>query len=312
MSINIAFDNFLTTSSDNLWPSFDELPEDAFGAEQVGIFEFEEVNPPDRELTETIIPVVKEEEEQVLTTTITTTTTTTASSNHELNNYTPPDTSQLPTHLSFLNSLCPLPKLETSYQECDGIFGVSHKKVKIENVSSSTLFPSVCLSRKQLLEFSCEEHEQHVKDIRAFRHLTEEEEVVFREQRRLIKNREAASNSRARKKTQIETLSEEIIKLKQEQEAMEKDIERRTVENLWIKNEVQYLTTLVQQSKALSAAFELFQKKPIEASEPAPPSKKRKSIEEDLGCSEVPNPENCRETLPLPNTSSRSTVGSPA
>jgi len=217
----------------------------------------------------------------------------------------------------------PLPKLETTPAEIfdEGSFG-PHKKIKLGEFglptsTTSTSFPSVCLSRKELLEFSSEEHEQLIKKIRSSRQLTEEEEIIYREQRRLIKNREAASHSRARKKTQIETLSEEVTILKAERETLEKEIERRTVENLWMKNEVQFLFTLVQQSKSLSAAFELFQKKPIETSSSETTtistttnttiSRKRKHAEEDQieGSSASPSEEAPievrKERLAVPN-----------
>jgi hypothetical protein len=145
------------------------------------------------------------------------------------------------------------------------------KRVKLEE-GELQIFPStVRLTKKQLLQVSGEAYEAHIKKIRSFRRLSEEEEAVHREQKRLIRNREAASFSRAKKKSQIDTLSEQLTYLENERSTMEKQIDRLTVENLWIKNEVEFLSKLVQQSQPLTTAFDLFTKK-VEVRPTAGPS----------------------------------------
>eukprot|EP01097_Dermamoeba_algensis_P000790 TRINITY_DN1283_c0_g1_i2.p1 TRINITY_DN1283_c0_g1~~TRINITY_DN1283_c0_g1_i2.p1 ORF type:complete len:281 (-),score=40.04 TRINITY_DN1283_c0_g1_i2:108-950(-) len=149
-------------------------------------------------------------------------------------------------------------ELEFSFQPEEAF---SKKKIKLDN-GVATLLPSrVHLPRKILLEISSEEYETHIKNIRQSRQLTEEEELVHKEQRRLVRNREAASFSRAKKKSQVEHLSDEVNKLEDERKNLEKQVDRLTVENLWIANEMQFISRLVEHSPALTTAFRLLRSK---------------------------------------------------
>lgn len=121
--------------------------------------------------------------------------------------------------------------------------------------------PSVHLSKKQLHTLSSEEYEDLVKQVRCHRALTEQEVSVYKENKRLIRNREAAQNSRTKKKTLIEQLEHQIEKTREENFQMEKDMEKLGATNQSIREELHFLMTLISQSSALSSAFSAYQEK---------------------------------------------------
>eukprot|EP01097_Dermamoeba_algensis_P001907 TRINITY_DN1749_c0_g1_i1.p1 TRINITY_DN1749_c0_g1~~TRINITY_DN1749_c0_g1_i1.p1 ORF type:complete len:351 (-),score=72.45 TRINITY_DN1749_c0_g1_i1:138-1190(-) len=132
----------------------------------------------------------------------------------------------------------------------------SSKRVKTEHTMSG-----VHLSKKQLHTLSSEEYEDLVKLVRCQRALTEQEVAVYKENKRLIRNREAAQNSRTKKKTLIEQLEHQIEKTREENFQMEKDMEKLSAANQSIREELHFLMTLISQSSALSSAFSAYQEK---------------------------------------------------
>merc|ERR1711991_660202 len=81
---------------------------------------------------------------------------------------------------------------------------------------------SVVLSRDVLLTISSSEYEELVAAVTEQRPLSESEKKEVRRQKRLIKNRESAAQSRSRKKRALETLEEENSKLRSELEVAQK------------------------------------------------------------------------------------------
>lgn len=75
---------------------------------------------------------------------------------------------------------------------------------------------SVVLDRDELLTISSGEYEELVASVTARRPLSESEKKEVRRQKRLIKNRESAAQSRNRKKQALESLAEENSRLKDE------------------------------------------------------------------------------------------------
>lgn len=134
-----------------------------------------------------------------------------------------------------------------------------NKKIKTEtgsvHVGKAT---SVTLTRKQMLEISSDDYEVFIRNVRSVRTLTEEEEAICKEQKRLIKNREAAQQSRAKKKTQIQRLRKEIQQKQYDNFQIEKEMGKKETENEMMKGEIGYLYSMIKQSEVLSASFNAY------------------------------------------------------
>lgn len=97
--------------------------------------------------------------------------------------------------------------------------GSSSRSVQRKRSASDLLGNSVVLSRDVLLTISSEEYDDLVSRLTERRPLTEAEKKEVRRQKRLIKNRESAAQSRNRKKQALESLADENARLKKELEA---------------------------------------------------------------------------------------------
>lgn len=100
---------------------------------------------------------------------------------------------------------------------------------------------SVSLTREQLLKFSSEELTHYFKDMGRHRKFSSAEEKEIRRQRRLVKNRESAQNSRLKKKNLMEDLERKIEVLEDEKRKMASEIVKLRHENKMLLDEVKTL-----------------------------------------------------------------------
>jgi len=100
---------------------------------------------------------------------------------------------------------------------------------------------SVSLSREQLLKLSSEQLTQYFKDLAKTRKFTSAEEKEIRRQRRLVKNRESAQNSRLKKKTLLEELERKVEILEEDKRKMTSEILKLRAENKMLLDEVKTL-----------------------------------------------------------------------
>jgi hypothetical protein len=93
-------------------------------------------------------------------------------------------------------------------------------KKRRRNQKSDQVNSEVLLPRDALLKLTSEEMENYVQRLKATRVLSTEEEKELKRQRRLIKNREYAKQSRKKKKTQLKDLEGQISKLTAQNEEL--------------------------------------------------------------------------------------------
>jgi len=111
---------------------------------------------------------------------------------------------------------------------------------------------AVSLTRDQLLSFSSEDMDRFVEKITKIRPLTASERREVNKQKRLIKNRESASQSRKRKKTLIDNLEEKVGELEKINQSVSTQIKDLESDNVILKAEVAQLFTVIRDSPVLS------------------------------------------------------------
>lgn len=94
--------------------------------------------------------------------------------------------------------------------------------IKDENHINSRVY----FSRSQLLSMSSVEFDEYVNKLNEVRELNQEEKKIVKTYRRMIKNREYASSSRAKKKAEFSYLKKHVEILKNENNELKKEIER--------------------------------------------------------------------------------------
>jgi len=115
-----------------------------------------------------------------------------------------------------------------------------------------TAASSVSLTKDQLLSFSSEDLDQFVENITKTRQLTATERREVNRQKRLIKNRESAQQSRKRKKTLIDTLEGEVSELEKINQGVATQLKDLEADNVILKAEVAQMFTVIRDSPALS------------------------------------------------------------
>jgi cell division protein FtsB len=111
----------------------------------------------------------------------------------------------------------------------------------------------VKLSRDDLLKYTSQEYDDHIKRISQKRPLTEKEHKESKKQRRLIKNREYAQISRNKKKTEYTQLSVQIDQLNAENSELKERVDHLETENKRLKDENRKLLELQTNSHTLLA-----------------------------------------------------------
>lgn len=103
----------------------------------------------------------------------------------------------------------------------------------------------VTLPRQKLLTMSLEQMDDYIKEMKATRKLTEEEDQDLKRQRRLVKNRVSALASRNRKKEDMEQMEDQVARLTKENIMQREQIARLESENNSLKQEVVHLNRLL-------------------------------------------------------------------
>lgn len=121
-----------------------------------------------------------------------------------------------------------------------------HKESPISN-------NAMAISKDDLLKFSSEDLESYVKTLSATRPLTAAENKEIKRQRRLIKNRESAQQSRKRKKDKVGDLEAQVAQLESVNEERKARLEEIKAEHVILKAEVSQLVSVIKESPALSS-----------------------------------------------------------
>jgi len=109
------------------------------------------------------------------------------------------------------------------------------------------------ISREELLKFSSDDLESYVKTLSAARPLTTTENKEIKRQRRLIKNRESAQQSRKRKKDKVGDLEAQVSQLQAINVDRQAKLDEIQAEHVILKAEVSQLVSVIKDSPALSS-----------------------------------------------------------
>jgi len=109
---------------------------------------------------------------------------------------------------------------------------------------------SIFLPRNQLLTMTSTEIEDYVMKIKAQRTLTVSEEKELKRQRRLIKNREYASQSRSRKKQYVDELEKTIENIRAENSSLKQQVTTLSDENKTLKRQMLAIATTIKKKSA--------------------------------------------------------------
>jgi len=111
----------------------------------------------------------------------------------------------------------------------------------------------VAISRDELLKFSSDDLEAYVKALSATRPLTPAENKEIKRQRRLIKNRESAQQSRKRKKDKVGDLELQVSQLEAINEERKAKLDEVQADHVILRAEVSQLVSVIKDSPALSS-----------------------------------------------------------
>lgn len=112
----------------------------------------------------------------------------------------------------------------------------------------------VCLPRNQLLTMTSTEIEEYVSKLKAQRTLSAAEEKELKRQRRLIKNREYASQSRSRKKQYVDELEKALEEVRAENTSLKQQVGTLSDENKVLKKQISAIATTIKKSASLSSS----------------------------------------------------------
>jgi len=157
--------------------------------------------------------------------------------------------------LNTLESLLDAVPLPSAQHDAPG--PTRHAQTPKPKESKDTLLKSppkiALLPRDELLKFSSEDLEAYVKVLSATRPLTTAENREIKKQRRLIKNRESAQQSRKRKKDKVGDLEAQVSQLESIHEERQAKLDELESESVILKAEVAQLVNVVKDSPALSS-----------------------------------------------------------
>lgn len=137
--------------------------------------------------------------------------------------------------------------------------GPSRSPSSIKQQKGSPITPpqtpakGISIARDDLLKFSSDDLEAYVKALSATRTLTAGEQKEIKRQRRLIKNRESAQQSRKRKKDKVGDLEGLVAQLEAVNEERKARLEEIQAEHVILKAEVSQLVNVIKDSPALSS-----------------------------------------------------------
>jgi len=108
----------------------------------------------------------------------------------------------------------------------------------------------VTLSREQLLTMTSKEIEDYVSQLKTKRTLTASEEKDLKRQRRLVKNREYASQSRTRKKQYVDEIEKQLDQAKAETDVIRKQNQALMEENKLLKKQLGNIADAIKKSQS--------------------------------------------------------------
>eukprot|EP01133_Synstelium_polycarpum_P002643 gene2643-3048_t len=111
------------------------------------------------------------------------------------------------------------------------------------------------LSKDQVLKLSSKEIEEYVGRLKLNHVLTPAEEKELKKQRRLIKNREYASQSRSRRKVYVENIEQKLQKNNQETTSIKQQLTNMKEENKILKKQLFTLTQTLKSNPSIAEAF---------------------------------------------------------
>ncbi|GAM19058.1 hypothetical protein SAMD00019534_022330, partial [Acytostelium subglobosum LB1] len=111
------------------------------------------------------------------------------------------------------------------------------------------------LSKEEVLKLSSKEIEEYSAKLKQAKLISSSEEKELKKQRRLIKNREYASQSRSRKKVYVDTIESKLDKVNQENDNMRDQLDNFKNENRELKKQLFSLTSTLRANPALAEAF---------------------------------------------------------
>jgi hypothetical protein len=107
----------------------------------------------------------------------------------------------------------------------------------------------VTLSRDKLLNMTSKEIEDYVSELKTKRTLTAAEEKDLKKQRRLVKNREYASQSRSRKKLFVDELEKQLEQARAETEEVKKQNKALMDENKLLKRQLGCIADTIKKAQ---------------------------------------------------------------
>jgi len=140
----------------------------------------------------------------------------------------------------------------------------SKKRPRDEDMKEDILLP-----RDQLLTMTSKEIEDYVAKLKSQRNLTITEEKELKRQRRLIKNREYASQSRNRKKAFVDDLQKKIESVQEENALLKSQVQSLSEENQVLKRKISAIAESIKKKTSSSD----FLKKITTIGRPASPNK---------------------------------------
>jgi len=130
------------------------------------------------------------------------------------------------------------------------------KPMRIRPVSSPVEAPAiksgVTLTRDQLLSFTSDDIDEFEREITSKRSLTPAERKEMKRQRRLIKNRESAQQSRQRKKGRVDELEHVVEELNGVNKSLNEKLNNLEAESTILRAEVAQLVGVIRESPMLS------------------------------------------------------------
>jgi len=143
----------------------------------------------------------------------------------------------------------------TAQHDAPGPTRTSSTKQKESPITQPSTTPAkgIAIPRDDLLKFSSDDLEAYVKALSATRSLTTAEQKEIKRQRRLIKNRESAQQSRKRKKDKVGDLEGQVAGLETINEERKAKLEEIQADNVILKAEVAQLVNVIKDSPALSS-----------------------------------------------------------
>ncbi|KAF2072701.1 hypothetical protein CYY_005981 [Polysphondylium violaceum] len=111
------------------------------------------------------------------------------------------------------------------------------------------------LNKDQVLKLTSKEIEEYVSKLKLNHALTAAEEKELKKQRRLVKNREYASQSRSRRKVYVENIEQKLQKSNTDNNSIKTQLQMMKEENKALKKQLYSITSTFKSNPSLAEAF---------------------------------------------------------